>query len=112
MARARKGRGLLSLIRRDTFAELSLQSFLFDPTGSTPMSEQVATREPLGRRFAAHLTATGMANLGDGIVQTGVPLYALTLTRSPSQIALLTAAVWLPWLVCGLAAGVVVDRRD
>jgi len=76
------------------------------------MSEQVATREPLGRRFAAHLTATGMANLGDGIVQTGVPLYALTLTRSPSQIALLTAAAWLPWLVCGLAAGVVVDRRD
>ena len=69
-------------------------------------------REPLGRRFTAHLTATGMANLGDGIVQTGVPLYALTLTRSPSQIALLTAAVWLPWLLLGLAAGVVVDRRD
>ena len=63
------------------------------------MSEQVATREPLGRRFTAHLTATGMANLGDGIVQTGVPLYALTLTRSPGQIALLTAAAWLPWLV-------------
>ena len=76
------------------------------------MTEQVATREPLGRRFTAHLTATGMANLGDGIVQTGVPLYALTLTRSPSQIALLTAAAWLPWLVLGLAAGVVVDRRD
>ena len=76
------------------------------------MSEQAATREPLGSRFAAHLTATGLANLGDGIVQTGVPLYALTLTRSPSQIALLTAAAWLPWLVCGLAAGVVVDRRD
>ncbi|GEL97915.1 MFS transporter [Cellulomonas terrae] len=73
---------------------------------------EVATRKPLGRRFAAHLTATGMANLGDGIVQTGVPLYALTLTRSPTQIALLTAAAWLPWLVLGLAAGVVVDRRD
>jgi MFS family permease len=72
----------------------------------------MSEREPLGSRFAAHLTATGMANLGDGIVQTGVPLYALTLTRSPSQIALLTAAAWLPWLVCGLAAGVVVDRRD
>ncbi len=76
------------------------------------MSESVATREPLGRRFAAHLAATGMANLGDGVVQTGVPLYALTLTRSPSQIALLTAAAWLPWLLLGLAAGVVVDRRD
>ncbi|WP_456844579.1 MFS transporter [Cellulomonas sp. P5_C6] len=76
------------------------------------MSDVVATREPLGRRFTAHLTATGLANLGDGVIQTGVPLYALTLTRSPSQIALLTAAAWLPWLVLGLAAGVVVDRRD
>ena len=76
------------------------------------MSEDVAAREPLGRRFTAHLTATGLANLGDGIVQIGVPLYALTLTRSPSQIALLTAAAWLPWLVLGLVAGVVVDRTD
>lgn len=68
--------------------------------------------EPLGRRFTAHLTATGLANLGDGIVQVGVPLYALTLTRSPGQIALLTAAAWLPWLLLGLVAGVVVDRTD
>ncbi|WP_426593282.1 MFS transporter [Cellulomonas sp. McL0617] len=68
--------------------------------------------EPLGRRFTAHLTATALANLGDGIVQTGVPLYALTLTRSPGLIALLTAAAWLPWLLLGLAAGVVVDRTD
>ncbi|MEZ0447124.1 MFS transporter [Cellulomonas sp. ICMP 17802] len=76
------------------------------------MSDAPAVREPLGRRFTAHLTATGLANLGDGVLQTGVPLYALTLTRSPGQIALLTAAAWLPWLVLGLAAGVVVDRRD
>ena len=76
------------------------------------MNQDVAAREPLGPRFSAHLTATGLANLGDGVIQTGVPLYALTLTRSPSQIALLTAAAWLPWLVFGLAAGVVVDRRD
>lgn len=68
--------------------------------------------EPLGRRFTAHLTATGLANLGDGIVQVGVPLYALTLTRSPGQIALLTAAAWLPWLLLGLVAGVLVDRTD
>jgi len=70
------------------------------------------TTAPLGRRFTAHLTSTGLANLGDGVVQTGVPLVALTLTRSPALIALLTAAAWLPWLVGGLMAGVVVDRRD
>ncbi|MGY4645229.1 MFS transporter [Cellulomonas sp. URHB0016] len=71
-----------------------------------------AGREPLGRAFAAHLTSSGLANLGDGVLQTGAPLVALTLTRSPAQIALLTAAAWLPWLVGGLMAGVVVDRRD
>jgi len=73
---------------------------------------ETTTREPLGRRFHAHLTSTGLANLGDGVVQTGAPLVALTLTRSPALIALLTAAAWLPWLVGGLMAGVVVDRRD
>ncbi len=66
----------------------------------------------LGGRFAALLTTTGLANLGDGIVAVGAPLIALTLTRSPVQIGLLTAATWLPWLVLGLLAGVVVDRRD
>ncbi len=67
---------------------------------------------PLGRRFAALLTATGAANLGDGIVAVGVPLVALGLTRSPDKIALLSAATWLPWLVLGLTAGVLVDRGD
>jgi len=69
-------------------------------------------RAPLGGRFAALLTTTGLANLGDGIVALGAPLVALTLTRSPVQISLLTAATWLPWLILGLLAGVVVDRRD
>lgn len=69
-------------------------------------------RAPLGPRFAAHLTAAGMANLGDGVVSTGAPLVALTLTRSPVQIGLLTAAAWLPWLLMGLVAGVLVDRHD
>ncbi len=68
--------------------------------------------EPLGRRFTAALGATGAANLGDGVLGLGVPLVALTLTRSPGQIALITAAVWLPWLLLGLVGGVVVDRQD
>lgn len=78
--------------------------------GAGPAAEPAP--EPLGRRFGALLTVTGLANLGDGIVQLGAPLVALTLTRSPVQIALLTAAAWLPWLLMGLLAGVVVDRRD
>lgn len=67
---------------------------------------------PLGRAFTAHLSALGLANLADGVVATGVPLLAISLTRSPFLIGLLTAAVWLPWLVCGIPAGVLVDRSD
>ncbi len=71
-----------------------------------------AAREPLGRRFRALLASTGLANLADGIVQVGLPLYAVTLTRSPFQVALLTAAAWLPWLLLALVGGMLVDRSD
>ncbi|MFX0538568.1 MFS transporter [Ornithinimicrobium sp. Y1847] len=71
-----------------------------------------ATPPPLGRRFGAHLSAVGLANLADGLVATAVPLIAISLTRSPALIGLLTAAVWVPWLVLGLPAGVLVDRWD
>ncbi|MCV2395332.1 MFS transporter [Actinotalea sp. M2MS4P-6] len=71
-----------------------------------------AAKEPLGPRFRALLTSTGLANLADGIVQVGLPLYAVTLTRSPSQVALLTAASWLPWLLLALVGGMAVDRSD
>lgn len=72
----------------------------------------VASRASLGRGFTAQLTSTGLANLGDGILGTMAPLVALSLTSSPLQISLLSAATWLPWLVLGLVAGVVVDRVD
>ncbi len=65
-----------------------------------------------GRRFGVHLSVVGLANLADGVVQTGVPLIAITLTRSPLLIGVLTAAVWLPWLLFGPLAGVFVDRWD
>lgn len=69
-------------------------------------------RAGLGRPFGALLASTGLANLGDGILGTLAPLVALSLTTSPLEISLLAAATWLPWLVLGLAAGVVVDRVD
>lgn len=66
----------------------------------------------LGPRFRALLVASGAANLGDGILVVAVPLLAIGFTRSPGQVALLTAASWLPWLLLGIVAGVVVDRVD
>lgn len=82
------------------------------PATDAPADAVAAAVEPLGRRFGALLTTTGLANLGDGVVQLGAPLVALTLTRSPGQIALLSAAAWLPWLLLGVVGGVVVDRTD
>lgn len=72
----------------------------------------VPTKTRLGRGFTAQLTSTGLANLGDGVLQTMVPLVALTLTTSPMAISLLSAASWLPSLILGIAAGVIVDRAD
>jgi MFS family permease len=82
------------------------------PAPTAPPPAPAVAAEPLGRRFHALLGATTAANLGDGIIQTAVPLYAVTLTREPGPVALVTAAVWLPWLLLGIVGGVVVDRHD
>ena len=55
---------------------------------AAPSTTEVAKgrRPGLGRPFAAQLTSTGLANLGDGILGTLAPLVALSLTTSPLQI--------------------------
>lgn len=77
------------------------------PTTGTPPQQ-----ERLGRSFHVHLTSVGSANLADGILAVGVPVLAITVTRSPQEIALISAFLWLPWLLLGVLAGVVVDRMD
>lgn len=81
----------------------------YDATAAVP---EPARPERLGRPFGIHLGGVALANLADGIVLGGVPLIAITLTRSPGEISLLQVAFWLPWLLFGLVAGVVVDRTD
>lgn len=67
---------------------------------------------PLGTRFRFLFGVTGLSNLADGLLLVGVPLLALTFTRSPAQIALLSAAFTVPWLLLSLHVGVLVDRYD
>ncbi|MGU3355940.1 MFS transporter [Microbacterium sp. M4A5_1d] len=67
---------------------------------------------PLGRDFSRLWTAAAFSNLADGLGRTAVPLIATTLTRDPLLISLLGAAAFLPWLVFGVPAGVIVDRFD
>ncbi len=67
---------------------------------------------PLGRRFYAVLTASGISNLADGLLLTGAPIVAATLTRSPLLVSLATTFVTLPWLLLSLHAGAFADRWD
>jgi MFS family permease len=57
-------------------------------------------------------SATAFSGLADGIGRTAVPLIATTLTKDPLQISLVTALAFVPWLVFGLPAGMIVDRYD
>jgi MFS family permease len=70
------------------------------------------TRTPLGRDFAKLWTAAAFSNLADGLGRTAVPLVAITLTHDPLPISVLGALAFLPWLVFGLPAGMIVDRFD
>jgi MFS family permease len=51
------------------------------------------------------------SNLGDGIRQTALPLYAVTLTNDPLAISAVSAASFMPWLL-SMIGGAVVDRAD
>ncbi|MFE7845022.1 MFS transporter [Microbacterium sp. NPDC057407] len=69
-------------------------------------------RTPLGRDFGKLWTAAAFSNLADGLGRVAVPLIATTLTRDPLAIAALGALAFIPWLVFGLPAGMIVDRFD
>jgi len=66
----------------------------------------------LGPRFRLLWRAAAVSNVGDGVRVAALPLLAATITRDPVPVAIVTAALWLPWLVLGLHAGAVVDRVD
>ncbi|MPZ25180.1 MAG: MFS transporter [Micromonosporaceae bacterium] len=57
-------------------------------------------------------TASTAGNLGDGVGRVAIALLAARLTRDPVAVAAVTALSYLPWLVFGLPAGVLVDRYD
>lgn len=70
------------------------------------------SRSRLGRDFGKLWTAAAFSNLADGIGRTAVPLAATTLTRDPLMISVIGALAFVPWLVFGLPAGMIVDRFD
>ncbi|SED81843.1 MFS transporter [Jiangella alba] len=66
----------------------------------------------LGDRFWRFWAAATLANLGDGIRMAAFPLLAASLTDDAFAVAAVGAAAALPWLVTGLAAGSLADRRS
>jgi MFS family permease len=76
------------------------------------MANSLAKPHPLGTGFWQLLSSSSMSNLADGLFKVGLPLVALTVTRSPALIAGVMTALTLPWLIAALPAGVVVDRSD
>jgi len=78
----------------------------------TPTTVAAIAARPLSRAYWRQWTASAISNIGDGINFVAMPLLALTLTSDPRLIALTTFADFLPWLVIGLPAGVLVDRYD
>ncbi|MFJ8043627.1 MFS transporter [Kitasatospora sp. NPDC096147] len=65
---------------------------------------------PVG--FGRLWTAQTVSSLGDGVSHAALPLLALTLTRDPIALAVITAAGTLPWLLFGILGGALVDRWD
>lgn len=57
-------------------------------------------------------TAVLLANIGDGIRLAAFPLLAASLTSDPFAVAAVSAAQALPWLLGGLAAGSLADRKS
>jgi MFS family permease len=63
------------------------------------------------RRFVAFWTSYTVSQVGDRVTELALPLIAVViLDATPSQVGLLTAAVWLPNLIA-MFVGTWIDRR-
>ncbi len=66
----------------------------------------------LGPGFNRLFSASVISNLSDGLLAVAAPLLAITLTKDPVLISMLSAFVMLPWLLFAIPIGLVVDRVD
>jgi MFS family permease len=71
------------------------------------------TRTPrLGRHYWTMWWANTISATGDGAFVAALPLLAVTITRDPRLVSVVTAATYLPWMLFSLPAGAIVDRYD
>ncbi|MGD0063887.1 MAG: MFS transporter [Streptosporangiaceae bacterium] len=66
----------------------------------------------LGPDYRRLWWANAISSTGDGAFVAALPLLAVTITRDPRLVSVVTAATYLPWMLLSLPAGVIVDRYD
>jgi MFS family permease len=69
-------------------------------------------RPALGPGYWRVWWANTVSSVGDGAFVSALPLLAVTVTRDPRLIAIVSASFYLPWLLLSLPAGALVDRSD
>jgi MFS family permease len=69
-------------------------------------------RARLGTHYWRLWWANAISSTGDGAFVAALPLLAVTISRDPRLVAVVTAASYLPWMVLSLPAGALVDRYD
>jgi MFS family permease len=80
---------------------------------SNPATNNPATNSTrLSRDYWRLWWADAVSATGDGAFTAALPLLAVTVTRDPRLVSVVTAASYLPWLLLSLPAGAVVDRYD
>ncbi len=71
------------------------------------------TRRPrLSPHYWRLWRANAISSTGDGAFVAALPLLAVTISRDPRLVAVVTAAGFFPWMVLSLPAGALVDRYD
>jgi MFS family permease len=66
----------------------------------------------LGSAYWRLWWANAVSYAGDGALVSALPLFAVTVTKDPRLISVVSAAMFLPWLLLSLPAGAIVDRHD
>jgi MFS family permease len=76
------------------------------------MTQTAERSHKLGRDYWRLWWANAISSTGDGAFVAALPLLAVTITRDPRLVSVVTAATYLPWMVLSLPAGALVDRYD
>ena len=74
------------------------------------MADELDKVEKLGPGFNRLFGASAISNLADGLLAVAAPLLAISLTKSPVLISMLSALVMLPLLLFAIPIGLIVDR--